>query len=180
MLRRTRAAAVVAATATVLISTACAGGGGGGPAPATSPDGKTVLTWWHNATQDTLKNYFQDAADRYTAAHPDVPVVRGAATPLRRPLHEVGASLVLRLEIAPSRGYCFVFGHKAVVGLERVEGHDKHCNAESDEGFVFFEHNRKLLCYGMFSVVYVTGGGGVRNFRRYLLRQKNLLQRNRR
>src|SRR5262245_1457287 len=72
MLRRTRAAAVVVAAATVLISTGCAGGGGGGSSPASAPAGKTVLTWWHNATQDTLKDYSQDAADRYTAAHPDV------------------------------------------------------------------------------------------------------------
>jgi raffinose/stachyose/melibiose transport system substrate-binding protein len=72
MLRTTRAAAVVAAALLAATTAACAGGGGGGSAPATSPDGKTVLTWWHNATQDTLKNYFQDAANRYTAAHPDV------------------------------------------------------------------------------------------------------------
>jgi raffinose/stachyose/melibiose transport system substrate-binding protein len=71
MLRKTRAAAVVAAAAALLTATACAGGGGSSPAPAPG-GGKTVLVWWHNATQDTLKDYFQGAADRYTAAHPDV------------------------------------------------------------------------------------------------------------
>src|SRR3954449_9354023 len=68
---RGRVAAVVAAALLTATAAACAGGGGGS-APATAPDGKTVLVWWHNATQDTLNNYFQDAANRYTAAHPDV------------------------------------------------------------------------------------------------------------
>jgi raffinose/stachyose/melibiose transport system substrate-binding protein len=72
MLRTTRVAAVVATALLAATTAACAGGGGTASAPATSPDGKTVITWWHNATQDTLKNYFQDAANRYTAAHPDV------------------------------------------------------------------------------------------------------------
>ena len=72
MLRTTRAAVVVTAALLAATTAACAGGGGGGSAPAAAPAGKTVLTWWHNATQDTLKNYFQDAANRYTAAHPDV------------------------------------------------------------------------------------------------------------
>ncbi len=65
MLRPTRAAALV--TAALLTLSAC-----GGPGAADAPGGPTVLTWWHNATQEPLKGYFQAAADRYTAAHPDV------------------------------------------------------------------------------------------------------------
>jgi len=30
------------------------------------------LVWWHNATQDPLKGYFQTVADAYTAMHPNV------------------------------------------------------------------------------------------------------------
>jgi raffinose/stachyose/melibiose transport system substrate-binding protein len=71
MLRSTRAAALAAAALLTAATAACAGGGGAA-APATTPDGKQVIVWWHNATQDTLKDYFQGAADRYTQAHPDV------------------------------------------------------------------------------------------------------------
>ena len=31
-----------------------------------------TLTWWHNASADPLKSYFQKVADAYTAAHPNV------------------------------------------------------------------------------------------------------------
>ncbi len=34
----------------------------------------TTLVWWHNATQEPLKGYFQDAADQYMADHPDVTI----------------------------------------------------------------------------------------------------------
>lgn len=72
MLRTRRAAALAAAALLATVTAACAGGGGGAAAPNTTPDGKQVIVWWHNATQDTLKDYFQGAADRFTAANPDV------------------------------------------------------------------------------------------------------------
>jgi len=50
-----------------LVLAAC--GGDDGEAEA---DGKTELIWWHNATQDPLKSYFEDVAAAYTAEHPDV------------------------------------------------------------------------------------------------------------
>ncbi len=34
--------------------------------------GKAELVWWHNATDEPLKGYFQQAADAYTAKHPNV------------------------------------------------------------------------------------------------------------
>ncbi len=35
-------------------------------------DGQVELTWWHNASDEPLKGYFQSVADAYTAEHPDV------------------------------------------------------------------------------------------------------------
>jgi raffinose/stachyose/melibiose transport system substrate-binding protein len=42
------------------------------PASSAPTDEKVTLTWWHNATADPLKGYFQKVADAYTAAHPNV------------------------------------------------------------------------------------------------------------
>ncbi|MEP7054888.1 MAG: extracellular solute-binding protein, partial [Actinomycetota bacterium] len=43
------------------------------PASSAAADGKPVtLTWWHNATADPGKSYFQGVADAYTKAHPNV------------------------------------------------------------------------------------------------------------
>src|SRR3954453_9912677 len=46
----------------------------GSSAPATSAgSGKPVtLTWWHNATTDPGKSYFQGVADAYKKLHPNV------------------------------------------------------------------------------------------------------------
>src|SRR5688500_7644542 len=33
---------------------------------------KVELTWWHNATEDPLKSYFQQAAAAFTAKNPNV------------------------------------------------------------------------------------------------------------
>ncbi len=72
MQRRTRAAAIV--TAALLSATACAGGGsaGSGGGGDGADGGPVVLTWWHNATQEPLRGYFEGAAERFTAANPDV------------------------------------------------------------------------------------------------------------
>ena len=86
---RTGAALLVGSA---LLLSACGGGssngnpssaapGGSSTAPTTSSsapvssapaDEKVTLTWWHNATADPLKSYFQKVADAYTAAHPNV------------------------------------------------------------------------------------------------------------
>ncbi len=54
---------------------ACGGGGsdtGAGKGTDDQANGKVTLTWWHNATQDPLKGYYQQAADAYTKDHPNV------------------------------------------------------------------------------------------------------------
>ncbi len=52
-----------------LVLTACGSGGGGSD---TGPNGEVTLTWWHNAPEAPLKDYWQSAADAYTAEHPKV------------------------------------------------------------------------------------------------------------
>jgi raffinose/stachyose/melibiose transport system substrate-binding protein len=84
---RTSAALLVGST---LLLAACGGGSSNGSTttssgagtsvgtsssttPASSSGGpKVTLTWWHNATQDPLKGYFQQVADAYTKLHPNV------------------------------------------------------------------------------------------------------------
>jgi len=51
-----------------LLLSAC----GGGSSSASKTDGKVTLTWWHNATDQPLRGYFQSVAAAYTAAHPNV------------------------------------------------------------------------------------------------------------
>ena len=56
---------------------ATSGGTASSAAPATSAAtaGKPVtLTWWHNATTDPGKSYFQGIANEYTKAHPNVTI----------------------------------------------------------------------------------------------------------
>jgi raffinose/stachyose/melibiose transport system substrate-binding protein len=69
MLRPTKAGAVMVGAALAL--TAC-GGSSGGSEKAANPNAKVTLTWWHNATNDPLKSYWQQTADDYTAKHPNV------------------------------------------------------------------------------------------------------------
>jgi raffinose/stachyose/melibiose transport system substrate-binding protein len=84
---RTSAALLVGST---LLLAACGGGSSNGSSttssgagtsvgtsssttPVTSTGGqKVTLTWWHNATDDPLKGYFQSVADAYHALHPNV------------------------------------------------------------------------------------------------------------
>jgi len=63
-----RKALGVAVASTALFLTACSGGS----ATSNAAPGKVKLVWWHNATADPLKSYFQQVADAYTKAHPDV------------------------------------------------------------------------------------------------------------
>ena len=42
------------------------------PVSSAPSDEKVTLTWWHNATADPLKGYFDKVAAAYTAAHPNV------------------------------------------------------------------------------------------------------------
>ncbi|MDX6227641.1 MAG: raffinose/stachyose/melibiose transport system substrate-binding protein [Frankiales bacterium] len=54
-------------------SSAAAGSTSGTAATSAAAGGKPVtLTWWHNATADPGKSYFQSVADAYTKAHPNV------------------------------------------------------------------------------------------------------------
>jgi raffinose/stachyose/melibiose transport system substrate-binding protein len=57
--------AAAATTAGAATSAAAAGSSGAAGKPVT-------LTWWHNATADPGKSYFQGVADAYTKAHPNV------------------------------------------------------------------------------------------------------------
>ncbi len=71
---RSRALGGVLISSAVLLA-ACGGGGGSGQgadAAGGQGDGKVTLTWWHNATDEPLKGYFQQVADAYTAKNPDV------------------------------------------------------------------------------------------------------------
>lgn len=55
-------------TATALVAAACSGGGGS----TTNADGSVTLTWWHNGSSEPLKSLWQQVADDYHAAHPNV------------------------------------------------------------------------------------------------------------
>src|SRR5438270_817486 len=46
------------------------------PAPTSAATGgkPVTLTWWHNATNDPGKSYFQGIANEYTKAHPNVTI----------------------------------------------------------------------------------------------------------
>ncbi len=72
MIMRSSALGGVLLSSAVLLA-AC-GGGGGSETTGTGNegDGKVTLTWWHNATEDPLKSYFQEVADAFTAENPDV------------------------------------------------------------------------------------------------------------
>jgi raffinose/stachyose/melibiose transport system substrate-binding protein len=62
---------IVIAALVALAATACGGGGSSTP-PAAAPSGPVTLTWWHNATTDPLKSLWQQTANSYHSAHPNV------------------------------------------------------------------------------------------------------------
>lgn len=57
-----------------LLSLAAAVGGCSGTEPTTESDGPVTITWWHNATADPGKAFWQTVADEYHAAHPKVTI----------------------------------------------------------------------------------------------------------
>jgi raffinose/stachyose/melibiose transport system substrate-binding protein len=68
---RTIAAIAVAATTATAVA-ACSSGTSGGGANSGSSSGKVTLTWWHNGNTQPLKGVWQQVADSYHAAHPNV------------------------------------------------------------------------------------------------------------
>ncbi|MEV4316233.1 extracellular solute-binding protein [Actinocrispum sp. NPDC049592] len=54
----------------VALVAACSSSGGGDAAP--SQTGPVTLTWWHNGSSEPLKSLWQQVADDYHAAHPNV------------------------------------------------------------------------------------------------------------
>jgi raffinose/stachyose/melibiose transport system substrate-binding protein len=70
---RVRAATGVAVAAVMaLVAAGCTGGEDQGTGPAVDPNAPVTLTWWHNGTTEPLKTVFQQIADDYHAAHPNV------------------------------------------------------------------------------------------------------------
>ena len=67
---RTRAAAVAAA-ALAFVAAGCSGAEDQGAGPV-DPNAPVTLTWWHNGTTEPLKSIYQQIADSYHAAHPNV------------------------------------------------------------------------------------------------------------
>ena len=61
----------VALLSAALLISGC-GSGGQSASSTGSGDEPVTLTWWHNATDEPLKGYWQSLADSYTAAHPNV------------------------------------------------------------------------------------------------------------
>ena len=73
-MRRTRKyAAVALGVAAALTLAACGSGGSGGSGGSkNSTSGKVTLTWWHNGNTQPLRGVWQQVADSYHAAHPNV------------------------------------------------------------------------------------------------------------
>ncbi|MBP2326866.1 raffinose/stachyose/melibiose transport system substrate-binding protein [Kibdelosporangium banguiense] len=70
---RVRAATGVAvATVMALVAAGCTGGDQQPGAGSVDPNTPVTLTWWHNATTEPLKSVFQQIADDYHTAHPNV------------------------------------------------------------------------------------------------------------
>ncbi len=69
-MRRIRTSAAVALAAMVAFTAACSSSGGS--SPAASSTGPVTLTWWHNGTTDPVKSLWQQTADAYHTAHPNV------------------------------------------------------------------------------------------------------------
>ncbi|HEX3788962.1 MAG TPA: extracellular solute-binding protein [Pseudonocardiaceae bacterium] len=66
-MRQLRSSRVLVIAAAVAIAATACGGGGSASGPTDNS-----ITWWHNATTDPLKSVWQQAADAYHTAHPDV------------------------------------------------------------------------------------------------------------
>jgi raffinose/stachyose/melibiose transport system substrate-binding protein len=69
-MRRIRTSTALVLSALVAFTAACSSSGGS--SPAASATGPVKLTWWHNGTTDPVKSMWQQAADSYHAAHPNV------------------------------------------------------------------------------------------------------------
>ncbi|GAA1810303.1 extracellular solute-binding protein [Planosporangium flavigriseum] len=65
-----RLAAAATAVGAVVILAACGSGGSGGG----NAGGPVTLTWWHNGTNEPLKTLWQQVADAYHQAHPNVKI----------------------------------------------------------------------------------------------------------
>ncbi len=70
-IRKVRMAVIAASVA--LAAAAC--GGGTTPQSSGNSNGPQTLTWWHNGALDPLKTLWQQTADAYHAAHPNVKIV---------------------------------------------------------------------------------------------------------
>ena len=66
-----KCAPIAMAAAAALALAAC---GGSGSAGSTSSSGHVTMTWWTNATAGDLKIVWQQAANAYHAAHPNVTI----------------------------------------------------------------------------------------------------------
>ena len=69
-MRRIRTSGAIALTGLLALTAACSSSGGS--APAAGATGPVTLTWWHNGTTDPVKTLWQQAADAYHSAHPNV------------------------------------------------------------------------------------------------------------
>ena len=70
-MRSQRATRLAALAAAVAFAAAACSSSGSSPAAA-GPSSKVNLTWWHNATADPLKSIWQNAANAFHAANPNV------------------------------------------------------------------------------------------------------------
>src|SRR3954447_14649613 len=67
-MRRIRTAVIATTTVTALVTAACSGT----DKPSADPNGPVTMTWWHNGSSEPLKSLWQQVADDYHAAHPNV------------------------------------------------------------------------------------------------------------
>jgi raffinose/stachyose/melibiose transport system substrate-binding protein len=69
-MHRIRKCAAVITAAAAFVAAGCTGGGE--QAPTADPNAPVTLTWWHNGTTEPLNTLWQQVADSYHAAHPNV------------------------------------------------------------------------------------------------------------
>jgi raffinose/stachyose/melibiose transport system substrate-binding protein len=67
-MRRIQQSRIAVVAVMVVLALAACGSGGS----TANPNGPATLTWWHNGTTDPLKSVWQQVADAYHAAHPNV------------------------------------------------------------------------------------------------------------